>query len=61
MSEPTDYREKIDTMYHYDLCHMWRFAAVGEPLLQGKAGEYFRSRLFDYFGGFTPLISKSLG
>lgn len=51
----------IDSMSRYDLCKMWRFSAVGEPLLAGECGKYFYQALFKEKGGFTPEISKSLG
>jgi len=54
-------KAKIDSMSHYELCRIWRFSKVGDPLLQGETGVYFKERLFTHFGGFTPEISKSLG
>lgn len=54
-------KAKIDAMSHEEMCRHWRFAKVGDPLLQGEAGFYFKSRLFDHFGGFTPEISKRIG
>ena len=48
-------------MTHYQLCYIWRFSKVGDPLLQGDTGQYFKERLFEHFGGFTPEISKHLG
>lgn len=54
-------KSQIDAMSHYELCRLWRFAEIGNPLLQGKTGDYFSYRLFKHFGGFTPEISKSLG
>lgn len=54
-------KRDIDAMSHYDLCRRWRFAKSGDPYFQGEVGEYFKTRLFDHFKGFTPAISKSLG
>jgi hypothetical protein len=53
-------KKQIDSMSQYDLCRKWRFAKVGDPLLQGEAGEYF-SKVLKEKGGFTPEISKDLG
>lgn len=51
----------IDGMDRYSLARMWRFAKVGESLLQGETGDYFKERFFGDLGGFTPEISKALG
>ena len=63
MSEecPEDYKVMIDAMPHEEMCRKWRFAALGDPLLQGAVGAYFSDRLFKHFGGFTPEISKRIG
>jgi hypothetical protein len=53
-------KQQIDAMSQYGLCRHWRYAACGDPLLQGECGEYFEKRLKEK-GGFTPEISKSLG
>ena len=53
-------KQKIDSMSQYQLCAMWRFAGVGEPLFQGDTGEYF-SKVLKEKGGFTSEISKILG
>ncbi len=59
--EPTqEIKDRIDAMSQYQMAHMWRFAKVGEPLLQGEIGDYF-SDSFSEKGGMTPEISKSLG
>ncbi len=50
----------IDNMSQEKLCSKWRFASVGDPLLQGDTGDYFSKRLKE-MGGFTPKISKKLG
>ena len=50
----------IDSMCQEALCSKWRFARVGDPLLQGDTGEYF-SKVLKEKGGFTPEISKKLG
>ena len=55
------YQKEIDGMSHEALCRYWRFAKCPDPLLQGEVGEYFKHRLFNHFGGFTPEISKKLG
>lgn len=56
-----DLKNDIDKMTHYELARMWRFGELGNKYLQGEVGEYFKRRLFDHFGGFTPELSKRLG
>jgi len=53
-------KAEIDAMSRYDMCDCWRFAATGNWRIMGECGKYFKERLFDHFGGFTPAISKSL-
>ena len=53
-------KAEIDAMDHYNMCSTWRFARSGHWMIMGECGDYFKSRLFDHFGGFTPEISKSL-
>jgi hypothetical protein len=50
----------IDNMTQYQLCAKWRFARIGDPLLQGDTGDYF-AKVLKEKGGFTPEISKELG
>lgn len=54
-------KSEIDSMSHYQMCSVWRFAKTGDPRIMGEAGDYFKKRLFEHFGGFTPEISKDLG
>ena len=54
-------KQTIDSMTHRELCAKWRFAPVGDSLLAGDTGDYFKKKLFEEKGGFTPGISKSLG
>ena len=60
MAEVEKLKAIIDTMSQEDLCRTWRFAAVGDPLLQGEVGQYFSEKLQEK-GGFTPEISKRIG
>ncbi len=53
-------KERIDKMSQRELCAKWRFAPVGDPLLQGDTGDYF-SKVLKERGGFNPEISKELG
>ena len=53
-------KERIDNMTQGELCKKWRFAPMGDPLLQGDTGDYF-SKILKEKGGFTPEISKGLG
>ena len=56
----SEQKAEIDTMTRLEMCQLWRFAAIGHPLLQDEAGTYFATRLRE-LGGFSPEISKSLG
>ena len=53
------HKQQIDNMSQYELCEKWRFAPIGDPLLQGETGDYF-SKVMQEKGGMTPEISKSL-
>jgi len=53
-------KQRIDAMSQFEMARTWRFAPVGDPLLQGEAGKYF-TESFQKKGGMTPEISKSLG
>ena len=53
-------KAKIDNMTQLELCKIWRFAPVGDSLLQGDTGDYFSKALKEK-GGFTPEISKQIG
>lgn len=53
-------KTEIDSMSRYAMCSMWRFAPSGSPLIMGACGDYFKKRLFDELGGFSPEISKAL-
>jgi len=62
LGELTEERKAIiDSMDHYSMCSVWRFAKSGDWRITGACGDYFQARLFKHFGGFTPEISKSLG
>ena len=65
MSEQTyklteELKSKIDAMSHSEMAHTWLFAHIGNSLLMGETGEYFKDRLLSHFGGFTPEISQKL-
>jgi hypothetical protein len=53
-------KEQIDKMTQFEMAYMWRFAKLGEPLLQGDTGDYF-VEVFKEKGGMTPEISRLLG
>lgn len=54
--------DRINLMGQFEMCRLWRRAPSGHPYFDSSLPyhEVFRSRLFDYFGGFTPEISKAL-
>ena len=55
-----EHKAQIDAMSQLELCRHWRFAEIGDPLLQDETGDYFKHKLMEA-GGFTPEISKSIG
>ena len=55
-----DRKQEINGMSRETMARKWRFAPVGDPLLQGVIGEYFQKR-FKELGGFSPEISKRIG
>ena len=62
--EIADALAKIETMAHDTMCRLWRFAPTGSEIYFRSdlpTGEAFKERLFNFFGGFTPEISKELG
>lgn len=54
-------KDKIDSMSHRDLAHLWRHGSSDNKLFHGKAGEYLKDRLFNHFGGFNSSLSKNIG
>ena len=34
-------KNQIDSMNYYGMLRIWRFAKIGDPLLQGETGQYF--------------------
>jgi hypothetical protein len=59
-----DALKRIAGMDHYTMCRLWRFAPSGSEIYFRRdlpTAQAFKDRLFQYFGGFTPEISKSLG
>ena len=56
--------EEIEELDHFTMCRYWRFAPSGTEIYFRSdlpTGDAFKNRLFNYFGGFTPRISKMLG
>ncbi len=53
-------RAKIDQMSHTEMARKHRFAPVGDPMFQGRVGEYFAEH-FKELGGMTTAISKQIG
>lgn len=60
-NEIFDFKKEIDSMSHEELARIWRFGDSSNKLLQGEAGKYFKTRLFDHFGGFNANLSKKIG
>jgi hypothetical protein len=54
-------KEQIDALTHIEMCRLWRFAESGSIYFMFEVGDYFKKRLYDHFGGFTPEISKAIG
>lgn len=57
-------KAEIDASTYAELLHTWRFAPMGDQLLQGAAGDYHRTvmfRLRDADPGAAVQASKSIG
>lgn len=54
-------KEKIDSMTHEELAHLWRFGKSDNKLFHGSAGTYMKDRLFKHFGGLNTNLSKKIG
>jgi len=54
-------KKRIDEMSQLEMCRIWRFGTSGNKYTSGEVGDYFKNRLFNILGGFTPEISKKLG
>jgi len=62
--EIKDALAEIETMDHFTMCRLWRFAPLGSKIYFRSdlpTGDAFKERLFKHFGGFTSEISKELG
>ena len=53
-------RAKIDRMSQIEMARRHRFTPPGDPMFQGRVGEYFAER-FKNLGGMTTAISKQIG
>ena len=53
-------KEYIDELSHFEICRLWRFTPIGDPLFTGDTGDYLTTK-FHSLGGLTPAISKKLG
>ena len=52
---------EIDKLTHEEMARLWRFSPPGHPYFQkGSLSDYFINR-FKSLGGFTPVISKTIG
>lgn len=60
MTTSEELKARIDAMTQEELATHWRFAPIGDPLLQGPVGEYF-AQVFRNRGGMTPTLSKTIG
>ena len=40
-----DLKTVIDAKSHYELLSRWRFAPVGDEMMQGESGEYWSKRM----------------
>lgn len=59
-------KAQIDKMSYEELLSKWRYAPVGDPMFQGKTGDYYAMRmkeLRDQPGGNNRHVraSKSIG
>lgn len=59
----TTLKNEVDQLSHEEICRHWRFG-TGKKIWQDglhPISNYFKNRLFNHFGGFTPEISKRIG
>ena len=54
--------KKINNMSHEEMCILWRHSSSGHPYFDNTKpyDKVFKDRLFNYFGDFTPKISKRI-
>lgn len=62
MSENEEIIKKINSLSHFGMAKLWRFAPSGHPYFDKRLPywEMFKKR-FEELGGMTPEISKELG
>jgi hypothetical protein len=54
-------KDKIDNMTYYNMLYHWRFAPVGDAMLQEEIGKYFAKRMSEIEPENHVEISKSVG
>ncbi len=56
-------KSEIDALSHEEICRAWRFGTGRKEWFDSTEpiSSYFKERLFNHFGGFTPEISKRIG
>jgi hypothetical protein len=56
-------KQEVDALTHGQMCRMWRHGSGNPKYFDSREpiSEYFKNRLFNHFGGFTPEISKQIG
>lgn len=54
-------KAEIDALSHLKMAEKCRYGESNDAMLTGDAGAYFKDRLFNFYGGFTPTISKRVG
>ena len=60
--EMDEIKSEIDNLDHEEMCILWRYAPSGHIYFDSTLpfAEYFKDRLYNHFGGFTPEISKRI-
>jgi len=54
--------QKIDKMTYTQMLSMWRFSEVGNPMLSGEIGEYFKQVMNEKRSECDHVkVSKSIG
>jgi len=58
-------KERIDRMSYGQMLRIWSFSPSGNPMFQGKAGEYFntsmRRKKYNQHRGAHTAASKRIG
>ena len=60
--EIATWKQRIDSMSHFEMASLSRFAPAGHPVFRSDLPlfDYFQAR-FKALGGMNPTVSKAIG